>query len=230
MARLFNIARELRLSVVLAVAAFILFRPAVLVGQGDQTRAAKERRIAKVRAALKLQETSMSASQMRDLARSVSIASERHALDPLLVLAIIEVESQFNNKAHSSQGARGLMQVQPAAVTELVKAGKISRRGDFNLFVSICLIDPALNVAVGVSYLALMKENFGDLKLALTAYNLGPTSVSKKIAAGERIDFPYATKVLSVQRSLENRLALNETEPLAADQADFSLPFYSPVS
>ena len=60
---------------------------------------------------------------------------------------------------------------------------------------------------VGASYLAHMKDLFGDLKIALTAYNAGPTWVSKMIAAKQTLPLQYATKVLSTQRSLENCFA-----------------------
>jgi soluble lytic murein transglycosylase-like protein len=66
--------------------------------------------------------------------------------------------------------------------------------------------DPRVNVEVGVSYLAYLKDMFGDWKVALTAYNAGPSSVAKKIAAKEKLSFDYAHKVLSTQRELRQQL------------------------
>jgi soluble lytic murein transglycosylase-like protein len=197
-----------RWSALASVAAmvFFLFHPAPLIGDSDQDRAAKEYHRAKIRSALELQDTTMSPAALVALAESVMAASEKNSLDPMLVLAIIQVESQFNHKAISPQGAQGLMQVQPAAVKTLVEEGKMPQpqRGR-----NINLINPAVNVQVGASYLALLKENFGDLRVALTAYNLGPTWVSKKLAARQALPSDYARKVLATQHSLENRLALN---------------------
>jgi soluble lytic murein transglycosylase-like protein len=197
-----------RWPVLASIAAIVVFffHPTPLIGDSEQDQALKKYHVAKVRSALELQDTNMKPAALAALAQSVMTASEKNSLDPMLVLAIIQVESQFNHKAVSPQGAKGLMQVQPAAIETLVEEGKMPRlrRGR-----KVDLIDPAINVQVGTSYLALMKENFGDLRVALTAYNLGPTSVSKKLAARQTLPLGYAGKVLSTRRSLENRLALN---------------------
>jgi soluble lytic murein transglycosylase-like protein len=54
---------------------------------------------------------------------------------------------------------------------------------------------------------------FGDWKVALTAYNAGPSSVAKKIAAKKKLSFDYAYRVLSAHRELRQQLAsvTNET-------------------
>ena len=195
------------IAVVLSAAAFILclLNPAPLIGESDQARAVKEYHTAKIRSALKLQRAKMSPAAMVVLARSIMEATDKYALDPMLVLAIIQVESRFDHKAVSSQGAQGLMQIQPPVVTALVEEGRIP---PFERKTNLNLIDPLVNVKVGASYLAHLKEMFGDLKVALTAYNSGPTWVSKRLAAGERLPLAYASKVLTTQRALENRLAL----------------------
>jgi Transglycosylase SLT domain len=191
-----------------AVFVLSLLNPAPLIGDTDQAQGMKEFHLSKIRSALELQEVKMKEDSVVTLAHSIARESERHSLDPLLVLAVIEVESRFNHKAVSPQGAQGLMQIQPIVVAELTEEGKISPPTKNR---KLNLKDPAVNVQVGASYLAYMKEMFGDLKVALTAYNLGPTSVSKRIAAKEALPLGYAMKVLSVQRSLENRLARLET-------------------
>jgi soluble lytic murein transglycosylase-like protein len=188
-----------------------LLHPALLIGD-DQTQAIKDDHLSKVRSALELREVQIKEDSVASLARSIARESERHSLDPLLVLAVIEVESRFDHKAVSSQGAQGLMQIQPAVVTALAEEGKIPPPAKNR---KLNLKDPAVNVRVGASYLAYLKEMFGDLKVALTAYNSGPTWVSKKIAAKQALPLGYATKVLSVQHSLENqlvRLEANRTE------------------
>ena len=192
-------ARGYLLAAAIAAALFVLFvSPARLVGESHQVQSAKEYRITQIHSWLS-EKDGMHAAD--DLARHIFQESERNALDPVLILAIIQVESQFNHKAVSSRGAQGLMQVRREVVTELVGGGKIpaSRQN---------LKDPLVNVLVGVSYLAYLIDMFGDLKIALAAYNWGPTRIRKKLVAKEAIPAQYASKVLSAHRSLEDQLAL----------------------
>ena len=87
----------------------------------------------------------------------------RAQVDPDLVHAIIQVESEYNPRAISLKGAMGLMQLVPATVR---------RFGVGNPF------DPAENVQGGVTYLRYLLDLFGgDLPLALAAYNAGENAV-----------------------------------------------------
>jgi soluble lytic murein transglycosylase-like protein len=90
-----------------------LLDPAPLIGDSAQAQALKDHHLSKIRSALDLQEVQMSDEALVRLTRGIANESEKHSLDPLLVLAIIEVESRFDQKAVSSQGALGLMQLQP---------------------------------------------------------------------------------------------------------------------
>jgi soluble lytic murein transglycosylase-like protein len=86
-------------------------------------------------------------------------------IDPTLVKAVIEVESNFDSRAVSSKGAMGLMQLMPATAEEM---------GAYNPF------NPEDNIEAGVRYLKYLLDKFdGDLKLALAAYNAGPSRVKK---------------------------------------------------
>ena len=76
-----------------------------------------------------------------------------------------------------------------------------------------------MNVQIGASYLALLNEMFGDVRIALTAYNWGPTRVREKLRSNQKLPMAYATKVLSVQRALEQQLALRSPLFLEADSA-----------
>lgn len=183
-----------------ALALYLLFTAKPLIGESYQTDAVKEHQLANIRTAIELQRTDMSNASRDRLAESIATTSGKHLLDPLLVVAVIQVESRFDHKAVSSAGAQGLMQVQPSVVTALTERGKMLQSPKN-------IKDPGVNVEVGVSYLAYLKEMFGDLKLALTAYNAGPSSVAKKLAAKEKLSFDYAHKVLSAQRELRQQLA-----------------------
>lgn len=138
-----------------------------------------------------------------DLAHGILVESGKHGLDPVLILALIEVESQFDHYAESPRGAQGLMQIKPVVLGELFQQGKLSD-ADLNLK------NPLINIRVGVSYLAYLSEIFGDLRVALTAYNFGPTRIRRKLAAGERLPTEYATKVLGVQQALLEQLASSD--------------------
>jgi soluble lytic murein transglycosylase-like protein len=91
--------------------------------------------------------------------------STRHRVDPSLVRAVIQVESNFDRRAVSHKGARGLMQLIPAT-------GKRFGVRDF--------FDPAQNIEGGVRYLRLLLDMFpGRLDLSLAAYNSGENRVAR---------------------------------------------------
>jgi len=178
---------------------FVVGGPANLIGEEYQLQAAKARRASQLHSWLAARDGAVGGTA-DVVARSILQESEKHSLDPVLVLAVIQIESRFDRKAVSTRGAQGLMQVRGAVVDELVCEGKIpARRHD--------LKDPQVNVEIGVSYLAHLVEMFGDLNIALAAYNWGPTRIREKLAANQTIPSQYVSKVLRAQRSLEIELA-----------------------
>jgi soluble lytic murein transglycosylase-like protein len=88
-----------------------------------------------------------------------------YKLEPALIRALIKAESNFNPRAVSSKGARGLMQLMPQTAL---------RYGVRNIF------DPEENIAAGVIYLSDLLEMFkGNIALALAAYNAGENLVAR---------------------------------------------------
>lgn len=96
-----------------------------------------------------------------DLVRDKSQAC---GLAPELVYAVIEQESRFSVGAVSPKGAAGLMQLMPATQATYGVADP------FN---------PEHNVSTGAKFLQALVRRFGDLRLALAAYNAGPETVAR---------------------------------------------------
>ncbi len=96
---------------------------------------------------------------------SIARWSSERRLDPLLVHAVVQVESGFNPRALSNKGAMGLMQLMPDTARELNVTDPW---------------DPEQNVRGGTEYLRRMLERFDhDLEKALAAYNAGPEAVAR---------------------------------------------------
>ena len=105
------------------------------------------------------------ASPPANLDQLIVQAASQHQIDPNLVRAIIQVESNFNPNAVSSAGARGLMQLIPSTA---------QRFGVANSF------DPRANIDGGIRYLKhLLGLYEGNLHLTLAAYNAGENSVAR---------------------------------------------------
>ena len=93
----------------------------------------------------------------------IAAMSEAHGVDPLLVRALIQVESNYKPGARSRKGAMGLMQLMPAT------ARVYNVRNPF---------DPRANIEAGVKHLRSLIDRFG-IELALAAYNAGEGAVAK---------------------------------------------------
>ncbi len=91
----------------------------------------------------------------------IARAALQHGLDPGLLRAVAWQESRGNNAAVSDKGALGIMQLMPGTAAAL---GVDPR-------------DPEANINGGAAYLALQMAKFGNVELALAAYNAGPGAV-----------------------------------------------------
>ena len=108
----------------------------------------------------------------QQLAHAIAEEAQAAGYDPLLILAIIDVESDFEEDAVSNRGARGLMQIQPTTLYFL------AQKEGLRLTREEVAQDPALCVRLGVRYLRSLQNRFGgDIDFALMAYNAGPTKI-----------------------------------------------------
>ena len=126
--------------------------------------------------------------------------SAKRNLDPMLVLAVIKVESGFRNQAVSPVGARGIMQIMPETgkflSEELLRIDGFTTRS----FTPDHLDDPVHNIKLGVYYLDGLKKQFRNLNLALLAYNLGPGEIRNRLDNNLYFSDDYAAVVLNAYR------------------------------
>lgn len=93
----------------------------------------------------------------------IAEAAARHGVDPRLATEVAWQESRFRQSAISPKGARGVMQLMPDTARDL----------------GVDPDDLRGNIDGGVGYLARQLRRFGDVRLALAAYNAGPEAVQR---------------------------------------------------
>ena len=94
----------------------------------------------------------------------ITSMAQAHGVDPVLVQALIQVESNYRPTAKSHKGAMGLMQLMPST------ARQYNVRNPY---------DPKANIAAGVKHLKSLLDQFRAVDLALAAYNAGEGAVKK---------------------------------------------------
>lgn len=121
--------------------------------------------------------------------RIIADAASCYRLEPKLVEAVIKVESGYRANALSPKGAAGLMQLMASTAFELGVKDRY---------------DPIENVYGGAKYLRNLLDRFkGNLRLALAAYNAGPTAVEKHNGIPPYPETErYVEKVLQAYRDL----------------------------
>jgi hypothetical protein len=128
-----------------------------------------------------------------ELAKKIAVYvhkySELYNRNPNLTLSIIYVESNFNPKAISSVGARGLMQIMPFW-KEIYKQENI--------------VEIEANIKYGLQILAIYEKMYSDLNTALIAYNRGPGIVDAALRRGQNPSNGYASRIMETFNKLES--------------------------
>lgn len=138
----------------------------------------------------------MSPHTLSDVVDLVVENSRTFGYDPLLLLAVIHVESVFDPKAlgryrsGALSGALGLMQLKFETAQEVAQ--------DLGIVLTFPedLLRPEINVPLGVAYLTRLIAQFNSLKLGVLAYNLGPGTVQQSLHNRHPLPVRYYRKVL----------------------------------
>jgi soluble lytic murein transglycosylase-like protein len=134
----------------------------------------------------------VAAEPIEELVHAAFAAGQLTQLDPLLILAVIAIESRFNPIAESDYGARGLMQVVPRFHLE-----KLALHGG-----TATLLEPHTNVLVGAQILDEYIARAGSLEAGLQLYNGAPEDPARAYAQRVLAERERLTQVLrsAVQR------------------------------
>ena len=143
----------------------------------------------RVRLTLERMRTPIRGKDLEALLRTVDRSSKRFGIDPLAVLGIIAIESEFDPLAVSPSGAMGLMQLRADTARELAEDLGIAWRSDD------LLLDPDVNVLLGSFYLSRLITRFGDIDAALAAFHDGPGRVQISKGQGGSVPLEYANRV-----------------------------------
>jgi len=128
------------------------------------------------------EETSFTLLNSQDHNYLATYYAQEYGVAPNLIKAIIKVESRGKPNSVSHKGASGLMQLMPETAKSL---------GVKDIF------DPGENIRAGVQYFKMMLDMFDqNVKLALAAYNAGPSRVKQEIPNPEQTK-EFVKKVLT---------------------------------
>lgn len=108
--------------------------------------------------------------------------SKQYNVDKYLIYAIIKAESNFNENAESAKGAKGLMQLMENTAKDIIKKDEEFKSIEENI--SSKLLEPQINIALGVKYISNLMEKYKNVELSLVAYNAGSGNVDKWINEG----------------------------------------------
>lgn len=119
----------------------------------------------------------------------IATSAARHEVNPYLVAAVIDAESDWEPATTSPAGAVGLMQVLPDTANELRRRGLVADEFDPDE-----LSDPRVGIEYGTAYIRELVERYHEIEPAVAAYNAGMGNVDEWVAEGgdirDHIEFP----------------------------------------
>lgn len=140
-----------------------------------------------------------------DLSEIVYDNSTQFGYDPLLLLAVMRVESVFDSRAlgkyrdGAESGAVGLMQLKLETAREVARQLNMPELSLNDLF------RPEINIILGTAYLTRMISKFKSFKLGILAYNQGPATINRYIAGNLPLEVRYYSKVLTAYYELKKQ-------------------------
>ncbi|HSQ40833.1 MAG TPA: transglycosylase SLT domain-containing protein [Fibrobacteraceae bacterium] len=153
-------------------------------------------------AVLEVAKRKMTARQVGVLTETLWQQSRTYGFDPLLIVAVMQVESSSNPWARgkfrsgAESGALGLMQLKLGTAQLMGRALGISIQSEADL------MKPEVNLLLGTYYLLRLIVRYGNVTKGLMAYNIGPYALEKKVRNGGRLPVGYSRKILVEYRNL----------------------------
>jgi len=144
-------------------------------------------------------------AQAAEIAAVIDRNARLYGFDPFLILAVVSVESRGHIDAvghymsGAESGATGMMQIMPSTarlVAPQLGVKNISRED---------LFDPSVNLAVGTAILLKMIHRYGDLRLGIMAYNVGPNVLERALHGEGTLPSSYYAKVMAAYRSIRRQ-------------------------
>jgi soluble lytic murein transglycosylase-like protein len=146
--------------------------------------------------------TRMPEEEAAEIAAVIDGNARLYGFDPFLILAVVSTESHGRARALGRlsdgelSGAAGMMQVMPATAKLVAPKLGVKVRGTKDL------LDPGLNLAVGSAILLKMVHRYGDLKLGIMAYNVGPNALEAALHGEGTLPASYYAKVMAAYRQI----------------------------
>lgn len=144
-----------------------------------------------------LYNNTLDSKSIYEISKTIYEESIKYNFNPLLITALIKVESNFEPKAISDSYAYGLCQVRRFIAPELAENIGIKWDG-----AEKTLFDPINNIKIGVYYLSILNRDFNDLKTAIIAYNQGPYKIQEQSTNNQELNQEYINKVLDYYAEL----------------------------
>jgi soluble lytic murein transglycosylase len=156
----------------------------------------KEKHIKEILNILEKYPSDLANGTKKELAEVIYEEATRYNHDPKFILALISIESSFRNWSVSEKGAKGLMQIMPYVAQEIAQEIGIEWKGDHTLF------NPLLNIKMGIHYLSRLINDFEDPRIAIAAYNYGPSYIKSLMERKQKVPLHYYKRVISAYQNL----------------------------